>query len=56
MSQSAAEKADRVAREAEMIADAEASILAGDVISDDQFRVWSDNLLANRYQSHPPPS
>jgi predicted phosphodiesterase len=56
MSDSAADKADRVAREADMIADAEASILAGDVISHDQFRIWSDNLLTNPYQSHPPPS
>jgi len=50
MSDSAADKADRVAREADMIADAEASIVAGDVISHDQFRVWSDNLLTNPYR------
>ncbi len=50
-----ADKTDRIAREAELIAEAEAGVLAGDIISHDQFRVWSENLLAHPDQSHPPP-
>jgi hypothetical protein len=44
-----------VAREADMIAEAEASVLAGDIINHDIFRAWSETLLANPDQSHPPP-
>ena len=54
--ESEADRTRRIAHEAQMIAEAEASMLAGDTITHDQFRAWSESLLANPEQPHPPPS
>jgi hypothetical protein len=46
---------DRVADEADMIAEAEVSLLAGLAVSHQRFRTWSKDLLENLDRPHAPP-
>jgi hypothetical protein len=45
----------RMADEAHMIAEAEASLLAGRGVSQQQFRTWSETLLENLDRPNSPP-